>query len=69
MNPSLKKPENKFTFNRAQTLVSHLKKQQTMRIAQAKLRKEEDIQEKKLKSLKETSESQMSVSILTTSDE
>ena len=69
MNPSLKKPEDKFAFNRAQTLVSHLKKQQTMRIAQAKLRKEEDIQEKKLKSLKETSESQMSVSILTTSDE
>ena len=40
-----------------------------MRIAQAKIKKEEDIQEKKLKSLKETSDSQMSVSILTTSDE
>ena len=69
MKSSLKKPTEKFAFNKAQTLVSHLKKQQTMRIAQAKIRKEEEFQEKKLQSLKETSNSQMSVSLSNSSDE
>lgn len=61
--------EEKFVFNRASTLVTHLKKQKTLKMAALKQKKEEDRQNKKLKSLAEENDSEISFSLQTTSEE